>query len=62
MDTIRTLREAKEMTQADLASAIGVTQTTIARYESGERTPGIFVAQKIARALNCTLDDLLRPE
>ena len=62
VNAIRMLRERKKLTQAELAAKIGVMQSTVARYESGERLPSVFVALKIAEILDCTIDDLLRPE
>ena len=60
--SIKEKREAAGMDQKTLAKAAGVSCVSICRYETGKRTPDVDVAQKIARALNCTLDDLLRPE
>lgn len=60
MNAIRTMREAMGLTQAELASRVGVTQTAIARYESGVRLPGIQIAARIAQALNCKIDDLMK--
>lgn len=43
---IRTLREDADLTQAQVAAAIHVSQRTYAYYESGQRTmsPGILIA------------------
>lgn len=56
---IRRLRfERDEMTQADLATAVGVTRQTIIAIEQGRYSPSLEVAFKIARALDCALEDV----
>lgn len=57
---IEAMRKKKRMTQAELAIAVGVTQPSISDYESGKKRPTIDTAKKLARALGCTVDDLLR--
>lgn len=47
------------MTQRDLAYAIGVTEVTISRYLSCSRTPSILILERIARFFNCTIDELV---
>lgn len=54
-----TLRMSKGMTQEQIANAIGVTITTIARWESGLRSPSIQAVRAIARAFNCTIDEVV---
>ena len=39
-ELIKQIREAKGMSQAEFARAIGVSQSAISRIESGERMPG----------------------
>lgn len=36
MDDIKTIREALEVSQAELAAMLGVHQTTVARFENGD--------------------------
>lgn len=36
---IRAWREERGLSQADLARALGVTQATVSRWETGERPP-----------------------
>ena len=59
---IKEKRLVKQMTQEDLARASGVTRVAISRYENDERKPNVVVAIKIAKALGCTVDDLLAEE
>lgn len=56
---IKEIREAACMSQEELAKKANVNRVSISRYEAGERIPSLAIAAKIARALNCTLDDLL---
>lgn len=62
MDTIKEKRLKLNIEQADLAKFIGVTQSTISRYERGERLPNLNIAKRLAAVLNCTVDDLIRNE
>lgn len=62
MVAIKVMRKQKNMTQADLAELLGVTPAAISRYESGERIPDIVTAAKIANALGCKVDDLIKEE
>lgn len=57
---IKEIREAAGMSQESLAVASGVTRVSIARYEAGERVPSLEIAARIARALNCKIDDLMK--
>ena len=57
---IKQKRIEKNLTQKDLADACGTRQNNISRYEKGERSPDLKTAQALAKALDCTIDDLLR--
>jgi transcriptional regulator with XRE-family HTH domain len=54
-------RHALGLSQAELATLCGTTQSAIARLESGGRPPRIDTLQRLARALDCTLVVALRP-
>lgn len=45
-------RRAKEMSQADLATAVGVTQATVSHWEKGRRTPEPELIGQLAHALD----------
>jgi transcriptional regulator with XRE-family HTH domain len=45
---IADLRKKKRETQAELAEAIGVTQSAVTLYENGLRTPSDVVKKRIA--------------
>lgn len=53
------LRQAKSLTQSQLAELVGVEQTSIAHYENGRRTPSMKVLTKLTEALGCSFADLL---
>lgn len=59
VNNIKDLRNEHKITQTKLSELIGVTQSAIAKYESGENEPSIEVLIKIAKALNVTTDELL---
>ncbi|MFX0136476.1 MAG: PH domain-containing protein [Candidatus Hodarchaeota archaeon] len=55
---IKELRENKNITSKDLAAKIGVKSETIELLEAGRYTPSLSLAYKIARELNCKIEDL----
>ena len=58
-NNIRTLRfGAGEMTQAELATRVGVTRQTIIAVEQGRYSPSLEMAFQIARALGRPLDEV----
>lgn len=60
---IRRLRfDADEMTQAQLADAVGVTRQTIASIEKGKYSPSLEVAFKIADIFGVGLDQVFQYE
>lgn len=55
---IKQIRQQKGMTQAQLAAAVGTTTQNISQYERGVRNPKIGMIQRMAAALNVSLDAL----
>ena len=53
-------RREKKFTQAQLGAAIGTTGDMVGKYERDAIKPSIEAAAKIAEALNCSLDYLVR--
>jgi transcriptional regulator with XRE-family HTH domain len=47
------------MNQVLLARTLGLDQSTISRWQSGERAVSLYWATRIAEVLSCSLDDLL---
>ena len=56
MSKIRQMREARGMTQQDLAKTIGVSQATVSDWESGKINPDLVRAVKLADLFNTSLD------
>lgn len=56
---LREAREKKELSQRDIADAIGVSQPAYQYYEKGFKTPTLFVAKRICEALDISLDYLV---
>ena len=60
-NSIRALRFAHgEMTQADLATRVGVTRQTLIAIEQGRYSPSLEVAFRIARVFGVPLDDVFQ--
>ena len=57
-ERIREARKRKKLTQHELASALGVTQAVVGRYERGERTPKLKTLTRIAKELGVNVRDL----
>ncbi|MGV8858580.1 helix-turn-helix transcriptional regulator [Rhodoglobus sp.] len=57
-NNIRALREAKGLTQAELARRIGVTRQTLIAIEQGKYSPTLELAFQISRIFDSGLDDV----
>ena len=55
---LKKLRQAKNLTQAQLSAISSVPQSKICEYEKNRTLPRLDTAEKLARALGCTLDEL----
>ena len=55
---VKSARAARDMTQNQLADAVGVSRQTINAIEQGEYNPTIRLCRAICRALGKTLDEL----
>ena len=55
---MKAARAEKDMTQADLAAAVGATRQTINAIEKGDYNPTIKLCRAICKALGKTLDEL----
>ena len=56
---IKVYRSYREMTQSDLAQAIGKSLPYVAKLESGERKGSVDVLSAIAEALNVDLEQIV---
>ena len=60
MTRLREIRKHRGITQVQLAEIIGVEQSTISQWETGRAQPSLKIAVKIANALGCKVDDLIK--
>lgn len=55
---MKSARVALDMSQQDLAEAVGVSRQTISAIEKGDYNPTINLCRAICRVLDRTLDEL----
>ena len=55
---IRDYRVKKNLTQAELAEAVGVRRETVVFLEKGKYNPSLKLAHDVARVLDATIDEL----
>lgn len=56
MNRIKELRKEAGLTQADLASKLGVNTVTLSRYETGDRNPKLDKLEKMADLFHVSID------
>lgn len=61
-NTLRVERAVHNITQQDLAAAVGVSRQTINSVESGKYVPSTVLALKIAAYFNKTVDSIFSLE
>lgn len=59
---MKAARAAMDMSQQQLADAVGVSRQTVNAIEKGNYNPTINLCIAICRALGCTLDELFWEE
>lgn len=59
---VRALRQAKGMTQEQLAFEADLDLTYVGGIERGKRNPSLLAMVRLATALGCPLADLLNPQ
>ena len=59
---LKSARAAKDLSQGELAAAVGVTRQTIGMIEAGNYNPSLKLCILICRALDKTLDELFWEE
>lgn len=59
---IRKYREAAGLTKSDLAKKMRVSLPTVSRWEAGTDYPAAARLPALARALDCSIDDLFADE
>ena len=58
-ERLKKFREDKSLTQVQLSDLTGISASMIQKYEAGTARPRLDAAEKIAKALNITTDELL---
>ncbi|MGO1192270.1 MAG: helix-turn-helix transcriptional regulator [Nesterenkonia sp.] len=55
---VRAARKAHRLTQAEVAQTVGVSRQTVVAVEHGDYAPSVFLALRISRLLESTVEDL----
>lgn len=58
VENIRMMREAKGITQQEMATALNIDRSTVAKWELSRAFPRAEMLPAIARLLECKIDDL----
>ena len=61
-ENIIRLRKYRQMTQEDIAEAVGVSRQAVAKWESGETIPDLEKCKLMAELFGVSLDDLANYE
>jgi len=59
---LKSLREAAGLSGAELGETVGVTQSMIAHYEGGRKTPSMVILCRLADKLGVLIDELRKKE
>ena len=59
MKNLKKIRLERGMTQGEIADAIGMSVTAVCYYETGAREPNLETLRKLAKVLECTIDELI---
>ena len=60
MSKIEKFRREAKITQAELATLLGVTQSAISQWESGTTQPEVGKLIKMSEIFGCTVDELVK--
>lgn len=61
-ENLRRLRKEKQLTQNDIAAALGISRVAYTNYELGKRRPSLETAAQLARVLGTRIETLLGTE
>lgn len=61
-NTIKSHREAANLTQMELAARMGVSRKTVNTVENGVFAPSVVIALKFANALEVSVEELFQLE
>ena len=62
MNAIGKLREKKKISQTELADILNITQGAVSQWELGLSRPTSKILPELAKALDCTIDELFKEE
>lgn len=62
MNNLEQARTAKGLTQEELAACAGIAVSTYSMYANEHRTIPKAIAERIAKALGCKVDEIFLPE
>ncbi|MGB0838381.1 MAG: helix-turn-helix transcriptional regulator [Flavobacteriaceae bacterium] len=62
INKLKVLRAVKDMTQADLASALGVSRQTINAIEKGKFDPSLSLAFKMSTLFQLPIEEIFEKE
>ena len=62
VNRVREMRDAKGMTQKELAGQVGVSRQSIISIERGRYIPSLPLALKLSEAFGCSTDELFKRE
>lgn len=58
MVSLAELRKNKKLTQEQLSKLLGISKSSIAMYETGQRVPSLSRAKKIAEFFNVSVEEI----
>lgn len=59
MNRLMFFRKIKNITQAKMAKELNVTRVCVSQWESKVRFPNITMIPKMAKILNCSIEDIV---
>ena len=59
---VRDLRGERDLSQADVAAALGVSRQTVISIESGRYLPSLPLAFRIARFFGSPIEEIFEPD
>ena len=60
-NNVKRLREAKHMSQEQLAKELGITYQSVSKWENNVTIPDVLMLPKIAQVFGITIDELFKP-
>ena len=59
MEQLKVLRKKAKLTQAEIASQLGVDRSTYAKYENGQSEPNFEIMQRLSSLFGVSVDFLI---